>query len=455
MKAPSAFVITATASGCLLLALATACAPRSMSAETPPPRALWSDLPAFAPPAGAEPQAQVPPAALPAGPLTLRDALAHALLHNPDLAAFAWEIRAREARVLQAGRPPNPVAGVQAEDFGASRPSIADAVQPQLTLQLSQLIELGGKRMARQQLAARDLGLARWDYERARITTLADVTRAFVDVLAATRAVALADETARLVGDVEATVSARVEAGVVSPIEQTKAAVATAAARSDTARARVALDAARARLASLLGGVRLGAAAVSGDLETVRDIPTLDALLERVRQSPDLARWAEEIAQRQAVLALERARRTPDVTVTGGYRRHTGVDATAWIVGASVPLPLFDRNRAAIAEAESRVSGAREQQRAAERRAGSALAEAYARLAASREEVLALRAVILPGARETFDAVTEGYRLGRFAYLDVLDAQRALITYNSQYLRALAEFHSAVADIERLTGAPL
>lgn len=445
-----------SAIGLLSLFVSSACAPRSVEAVSPEPRPLWRELETSLDRTRAAGQQPVPAAALPAGPLTLRDALAFALLHSPDLAAYGWEIRAREARVLQAGRPPNPVASALAEDYGASlRPSIADAVQPQLSLQLSQLIELGGKRTARQQIAARDLGLARWDYEAARIATLTDVTRAFVDVLAAKRAVGLAEETARLVEDVQASVSARVEAGVVSPIEETKAAVASAAVRTETERARLALASAGTRLSSLVGGARVDTNAVTGDLDTIPEVPALDVLAGRVRQSPDLARWTEEIAQREAVLALERARRTPDVTMTGGYRRFTGIDAHAWMLGASIPLPLFDRNSAAIAEAGHRIAGAREQQRAAALRAGSALTEAYNRLAASRVELSALRTVIIPGAREAFDAVTEGYRLGRFGYLDVLDAQRTLITYNVQYQRTLAEFHKAVADIERLTGSPL
>ncbi len=48
-----------------------------------------------------------PVAASQAGPLlgalTLRDALALALERSPEFASFSWEIRAREARALQAG----------------------------------------------------------------------------------------------------------------------------------------------------------------------------------------------------------------------------------------------------------------------------------------------------------------------------------------------------------------
>ncbi|MGI9078306.1 MAG: hypothetical protein ACR2G6_13410 [Gemmatimonadaceae bacterium] len=45
--------------------------------------------------------------------------------------------------------------------------------------------------------------------------------------------------------------------------------------------------------------------------------------------------------------------------------------------------------------------------------------------------------------------------MGKFGYLDVLDAQRTLIAAGGQYLRAIADYHKAVADVERLIGAPL
>ncbi|MBA2353099.1 MAG: TolC family protein, partial [Acidobacteria bacterium] len=167
----------------------------------------------------------------PTGAVSLREALALALLRNPALATFAWESRALEARILQAGRPLNPTLDLLAEDFGASRMPGSDAdqpVQPQATIQLSQVIELGGKRTARQQVAALDRDLAAWDYETARIDVFTEVSRAFTAVLAAQETVALSQEAIRLVTEVAESVAARVEAGVVSPIEATRAGVAVA-----------------------------------------------------------------------------------------------------------------------------------------------------------------------------------------------------------------------------------
>ena len=76
------------------------------SGQSVPPRPLGPDLPVFRP-GGDSPEPTALTLENPNGQVTLRDALALALLQSPELASFAWELRAREARILQAGRPPN------------------------------------------------------------------------------------------------------------------------------------------------------------------------------------------------------------------------------------------------------------------------------------------------------------------------------------------------------------
>ena len=423
-----------------------------------PKRPLGRDVLVYQPAPSDPERREAPPFQNPTGEVSLRDAVALALLHNPGLAAFAWETRAREARMLQAGRPPNPVITTLVQDLGGNTGLVraADPIQSQTTIELSQLIELGGKRAARQKLAAADRDLAAWDYEAARIDVLTEVSRAFTDVLATQETVALTEEMTRLVEQVHQSVGVRVVAGVVSPIEETRANVALAAVRVESARARRSLDASRARLALLWGTSTPAFKAVLGDLKReLAPLPPFTALMARIEQSPDLARWAAELSQREAVLAVERSKRVPDVAVIGGYRRYPEIDSNAIVIGASIPLPLFDRNRGGIEEARSRLAKAHEERRAAQARVAAALADAYAALASAYDEVTALRSAVLPGSQQTFEAVSEGYRLGRFGYLDVLESQRTLIGAGSQYLRALSEYHKAIAYVERLIGAPL
>jgi cobalt-zinc-cadmium efflux system outer membrane protein len=152
-------------------------------AQSPERNPLGADLPAFvAPASAAEAPSAAPPE--PSGILRLQDALALALLRNAGLAADSYELRAREAALLQAGALPNPTQSLELEDV-AGTGEFSGVDQAQTTLLLGQLIELGGKRAARIEVAAAERDLAAFGYEVRRIDVLAGTAGAFVDVLAA------------------------------------------------------------------------------------------------------------------------------------------------------------------------------------------------------------------------------------------------------------------------------
>ena len=119
-----------------------------------------------------------------------------------------------------------------------------------------------------------------------------------------------------------------------------------------------------------------------------------------------------------------------------------------------MPIPLFDRNQGNILESLRRTDKARDELVATEVRLNSELAQAYGRLVAAREEIALLKQEILPGAQSAYDATTKGFELGKFSFLEVLDAQRTFFQARSQYLRALSETHRATADIDRIVGTP-
>jgi len=390
----------------------------------------------------------------PTGVLSLREAVALTLAKNPDLSAFSWEVRAREARTLQAGLLPNPELNVLVEDIGGSG-DFHGARQAQTTITLSQLIELGGKRAARMHATSLTRDLAGWDYEVRRIETLTQVSQAFSDTLAAQQRLHLAEELVGLAEEVTRSVSERVKAGKVSPIEETKAEIALSSVQIDRERARLALEAARQRLAATWGSATPRFDRVEGDLDQVVPLPSLESLAERLARNPVLARWAAEMAQRQALVQVERANAIPNITINGGYRRLNETDDNAVLFGISVPLPLFNRNQGSIVEARHRLAKAEAERRAAEVRVTSALSDAYKALATAHAEAVGLRANVIPAAQSAFERINEGYRLGKFGYLDVLDAQRTLFDARARYLQTVTDYHRAAAEVERLVGEPL
>ncbi|MGH2707650.1 MAG: TolC family protein [Actinomycetota bacterium] len=393
------------------------------------------------------------PIAEPTGHLTLREVLALALKANPELAPFSREIRAREAGVLQARLFPNPELSVTAANLGNA--VLKDFDGPQTTVSLSQLILLGGKRARGIEVAGLDRDLAAWDYETKRMDVLTRVAQAFVEVLSAQEGLALANDLMALAERVVEAAAARVRAGKVSPVEETRARVTLASVKIEQARAARELEAARKRLAATWGSTIPRFQSAQGKLDQVLPIPTLEGLIRRLTQNPDLARWAAELAQRQAAIDLEESRAVPDLTVSLGVTQFTDTDDSALVAGVSIPLPVLNRNQGNIEAAHQRLTKAMEERRAAEVLVTTALNSAYQSLAAAHAEVTTLRQEVLPGAQSAFEAVSRGYRLGKFGFLDVLDAQRTLFGAKAQYLRALASYHQAVAEVERLIGEPV
>ena len=431
------------------------CTPPEAQTVWPEPRPLGRDLPVYQPPPLVPGEARLArDVREPTGVMTLAQAQAVALVQNPRLAAFGWEVRAREAQILQARLLPNPEVDVEVENFAGSG-ALREFRSSEITILLSQLIELGGKRRTRVRVAALESTLAAWDYETTRIEVLTQVTQAFVEVLSAQERVRLNEDLVRLAEQGLNTVAERVRAGKVSPVEETRFQVTLSTSRIALERAQRDLEATRKRLVTAWGGSTPTFTSAEGTLDTLSAIPPAERLLELIAQNPEVARWATEMVQRQATLAREGAQRIPDPTLRGGFRHLSETGDNALVMGVSIPLPVFNRNQGKVLEARYRLAKAGEERRAAEAQVRAALAEAYGALSRAFVEATRLHTEVLPGAQRVFDAVSEGYRQGKFGFLEVLDAQRTLFEARGRYLEALAAYHQAVAEVERLIGERL
>lgn len=385
--------------------------------------------------------------------LTLPQALQLALAHNPELAAVAAEVQIKDGERRQAGLRPNPELSVELENF-AGQGELRGTDGAEATLQLSQLLELGGKRRQRLQLAAREQAIAEQELQGQRLAVTAATRKAFVQLLAAQQGLALAEEQVRLAEGVFATVEARVAGGKVPAVERQRAEVTLAVARSAAVQAGLALSAAQQELALQWGGAEPLTPKALGTLEALPELPPLATLTARLEQTPEAARWQQQAAAGQARIALARADAIPDLTLSLGLRQFQQSDETAMLAGVSLPLPLFDRNQGGIAAAGAALNQSRHRQQAALAQSRSALASGHAALVAAHGQAGVLRDLVLPAAQRAFEAAELGYQVGKFDYLTVLDAQRTLFEVRGQYLEALTAAQLALADLERLAPAP-
>lgn len=381
-----------------------------------------------------------------ATPLTLQKAVALALEANLDLTVAQREIEAVEGQVIQGRVRPNPELAYSLED--QRTPTRTQSVQINLP------IELGGKRAARIAAAERGRDVAVEELNMRRVEIRAAVVAAFFETLAAQERAALAQASVDLAKRATDAVAKRVAAGKVSPVEETKARVAEAGVRVELAQAQSEQRNARARLASLLGANPPRFTLVSGNVEELPAVPSLDDIQQRLSASPTLRRMQLEVERRRSLVDVERSKRIPDVTFSLGVKRPNELQRDQLLFGVSVPLPLFDRNQGNLLEALKREDKARDELQALNLRLSTEVLQARERLASVLGEIDVLQREVLPGAKSAYDAATVGFENGKFNFLEVLDAQRTYFAAKSQYLKALAEAHRTAADIDRVLGEP-
>ncbi len=382
--------------------------------------------------------------------LTLHDAIVRALAASPRLDASRASIAAATGSEQQTHLLPNPELGVEAENFAGSG-AYSGFGGSEITYTASQFIELGGKREARQQAAAAERRTAEADLDAARLDLVRDVTLAYMDIVAAEENLRLARELEDTAGRVLADVGRRVAAARDPLFQKSRAEVAFATASIARTRAQDALAAARQKLGRYWRAP-LAADAVASDAFFTAAAPApLTSYEGLLAQTPDIKRYALLREAREADADLARAGAVPDIRASVGLRQFPGGNGSAVVAGVSLPIPVFNQNQGEIARAAAEVTRAAGERRQAEFERAQQLADAWTQWQSAWSEIEALKKNALPQAERAFKQALNGYRLGGFEYLDVLDTQRAFFETRAALIAALSRLQAARAHVARLT----
>lgn len=379
---------------------------------------------------------------------TLADAIERTLGTRPVVLATPHEKRAAEGRVHQAGRWPNPQFFTEWENFGGSGPLSGNGAM-ETTIGLTQQIPLGGKVKARRNLAKSGLQGVELAGRNKRLEIQALVVGRFVRVFFLQLFCRLEAENLALASATMEAVSKRVEAGDALPLEKTKAEVEMAAAKTGLERLRRELNGACAQLASLWGGrgEDIGAL-VLGDVERLPGIPQAEELWAKVAEHPATALARNRVAEARAELAVARTEGRPDLEITAGARRFRETGDRAYMGGLSISLPVFDRNQGEIRARRELVTVAELQNQEDQLAIREPLLATLQKLQGITESIGTSRKTILPGAEATYEATERGYRLGELGLLELLDAQRTLLSARRSDLELKREAYELFAELE-------
>lgn len=389
--------------------------------------------------------------ATPSGRFTLTRAIDEALRNSPRLAASEAGIMAAAGGLRQAGAMPNPALGIQGQNLGGSGVFKDVDNSAQLMYGLSQQIELGGKRSARENAALQRLELARFDEAIVRLNVVRDVHVAFIHAVGAQESLRLSEDALTIALQELKSVSHRVVEAASPLIQKSKAEVSVAAARFNVEQARQEWLTACSQLA-----MQLGRNALREDLDTTPfyQTPQPPALLEgEVEKTPDMLRLRVEEARAEALLDVEKAGAVPDPTVSLGVQEIRRNSDRAFMLGVSIPIPVLDSNRGNIDQARAEVRRTTSDQQTQRLALRQRFFEAKAALHTAYVKAVSYKTTVMPAAEKAFSLARQGYGAGKFQYLEVLDAQRTLFDSRAQYVGALRDYHIRQAEVERLTAA--
>ncbi|MDD5461428.1 MAG: TolC family protein [Methylococcales bacterium] len=388
--------------------------------------------------------------------LTLNQAVQTALQSDPRIRAALENISQAEADLITAGLIPNPqlYTDIQLMPLNRSFTVNRQGGPPQFDINVTAPIDwfLFGKRAAAITLGKQGVEAASADFANTVRLRIAATIAAFYDVLEMQAMLGLAYENQQNLAKMEQIILNRVALGGVGTIEADRIKLSIFSSRREVHTRELDLAAALNRLRSLLGVEGNTPINVKGTLEVEAPLKpiVLEAAFKLAEENrPDLTALRRQLDKANADIKLQESKAYPIVAPSIGYTRQFQQqaigfpDASSWMAGINVTVPVFDRNQGNIAKAKSVRSQTQFNLRGQLVDLRAEIDQAVKTFATSYQFLIIDDPGQLEAAKNVRDKTTQAYELGGKTLIEVLDAQRTYLeTYRVHISERSSYWHS-------------
>ena len=387
------------------------------------------------------------PAVVLAEPMTFDAAIDRATRESPSLAASAAGVEARRSEAIAAGQLPDPTLTFGVDNFPVSGPPAFSFNRDSMTMTrvgLEQAFPNPAKRRAQQGRAQADIGVAEADLAVDVQNVRLETALAWVDLYYAKRRLAQLELLDQSLGDLQATVSARLASGSARPSQALEPEQLRAAINDRRSELRADVVKAQARLARLTG---------DPDADVAGDPPVLEvdgpALRARIASLPRLQVLDAQFRVADADVTLAQADKRPDWRIGTSYGRRDPAYGDMVSVTLSIDLPFFGKRRQdpmiAARESEARRAGLMRQ--AGERDVLAALDSDLADLALHQQKLMNARQTLVPLAKRRAELDMASYAAGK---LDLGGALLSTLALAEAEVDALSREADVARDVIRI-----
>jgi outer membrane protein TolC len=403
-------------------------------------------------------------------PIRLGDLYAQVQRGNPRITAARELVRAAQARVPGARRPPDPQ--LQLAFMNYALPGLAPmATLGMAQLQLMQMLPIGGKLSLGGRVADAQTAAAEHRAQDVGWSLRSRTAMAFYDLYTADRQLEVARETLHLLREAAAAAQSMYRVGTGRQTDVLRAQVEIARMAEDTLR----MQAMRRTMSAKLDALRNGADVASVGSPTLPRFP--DALPARAwldsmsASRPMIRAGEEEVRAATASARLARRELLPDLQIGVQYAQRGGTMAGtgttdmpaerttermgSLMIGASIPIFARDRQLQMRNEANAMKAMAEADLAAMRAETRGEIGEAYAALERARRLGKLYRGTVLPQAEAAAASALSAYRSSQVDFMTLLDDRMTVNRYRQELIALVADEGKSWAELEMLVGHEL
>ena len=224
-----------------------------------------------------------------------------------------------------------------------------------------------------------------------------------------------------------------------------------------------------ARINALLNrhpDARLGA---PEEVDIAKLTVSLEELYERAKEvSPDLSILKYKIERDKAAYKLAKKQYYPDFTFGLNYTFINDMPSTvmsspigegrdSYTGTLSMNVPIFQKRKhdAGVREANAKLKSSKLAYKNRENMTLFEVKDFHFKVQTAERLVNLYRNSIIPQAKQSLKAAESGYQAGQVDFLNLIDSQRVLLDFNLAFYRAVADFGTNIAGLERVVGIEL
>jgi cobalt-zinc-cadmium efflux system outer membrane protein len=391
----------------------------------------------------------------------LADLLQEAEKNNPQIEAARLGWQAAKQVPTQVSTLPDPQFTLQHLSVGSPRPfaGYTNSDFAYIGVGVTQDIPYPGKLKLRGEIAKREADVSQQHVESVRRAVLAEVKASYFRLAYLSKTFAILESDGELLKQVEQAAHARYRSGKGTQQDVLQAQLQTTKLAREIAMHHLEVGKLEAQLKQFLNRPQDSPDIEPADLTETSLLQNYQELLAAAKvQNPELAASQKMIDKQSLRVDLARKDFYPDFNVQYTWQRTDPTQFRAYYMlslGVRVPIYRSRKQTPELVEAQSEELRARSeleaqsQQVAAELRAQYVVAQQTAELLKIHREGLA------PQARSAFQSGLAAYQSNRQDFQAVLTAFLDVLHLDEEYWQNLAEYETAIARLEQVTGLAL